>query len=78
MAPQKMAKEAGESMNPNTNVLSNTSPRVVDTVKTWTQVFDILQHNLINCPEDSGDKVTETHATNLRDIAQSELHKIVA
>ena len=40
-------------------------------------MFDILQHELINCPEDSGDEVTETHATKLRDIAQSELHKIV-
>ena len=31
---------------------------------------------LINCPEDLGDEVTETHATKLRYIAQSELHKI--
>jgi hypothetical protein len=42
MAPRKMAKEAGESVNPNTNVISDTSPRAIDTVKTWTQVFDIL------------------------------------
>jgi hypothetical protein len=73
-----MAKAAGESINSNTNVLSDTSPRVIDTVKSWTQVFDILQHELINFPEDSGDEVTETHVTKLRDIAQSELHKISA
>jgi hypothetical protein len=69
MAPWKIAKVVGESMNPNTNFLSYTSLRVVYTMKTWTQVFDILQYDLINCPDDSGDKVTETHVMKLRDIA---------
>jgi hypothetical protein len=55
MAPRKMAKEAGESTNLNTDVLSDTSPRAIDTVKSWTHVFDILEHELINFPEDSGD-----------------------
>jgi hypothetical protein len=73
-----MAKVACESVNMNTDVPSDTSSRAIDTVKTWTQVFDILQHKLINFPEDLGDEVTETHAMKLRDISQSELHKIVA
>jgi hypothetical protein len=60
MAPRKIAKAAGESSSQNIDVLSDTSPRVVDTVKTWTQVFDILQYELIDCPDDSGDEVTET------------------
>ena len=46
-------------------------------MKYWTQVFDIIQHELINCLEDSGDEVTETHATKLRDIAESDIHKMV-
>jgi hypothetical protein len=73
-----MAKAAGKSVNSNTDVLSNTSPRDIDTVKTWMQVFDILQHELINYPEDLGDEATETHAMKLKDITQSDLHKIVA
>jgi len=40
-------------------------------------VFDILEHEMINFPDDSGDEVTKTHETKLRVIAQSELHKIV-
>jgi hypothetical protein len=63
-------------VNPNTDVLSNTSPRAIDTMKTWMQVFDILQYEMINCLEDSGDEVTETHATKLRYIAHLDLHKI--
>jgi hypothetical protein len=39
-------------------------------------VFYILQQELINCPEDLGDEMTETHAMKIRDIAQSELNKI--
>jgi hypothetical protein len=56
----------------------DTTPRAIDTAKSWTQVFGILEHALINCPEYSGDEVNKTHATKLRDIAQLELHKIVA
>jgi hypothetical protein len=78
MAPRKIAKATGESTNPNTDVISDTSLRAIDTVKTWMQVFDILQHKLINCPEESGYEVTETQATKLKYIAQSELHKIAA
>ena len=52
--------------------------RAIDTVKSWTQVFNILQHELINFPEDSSDEVTETYVTKLRDIAESEIQNIVA
>jgi hypothetical protein len=80
MAPRKMMKKtdaAGEGSNPNADVLSDTTPRAIDSVKSWTQVFEILEHEIINCPEDSGDEVDDTHEAKLRYIAQSELHKIV-
>jgi len=65
MVPQKMAKAAGDYMNPKTDILSYTSPRAIDTVKNWMQLFDILKHDLINFPNDSGDKVTKTQETKL-------------
>jgi hypothetical protein len=76
MAPWKAAKASGESSNPNTDIISDTSPRSQNTTKTWTQVFDILEYKLINCPDDSGDEETETQATKYKIVAQSELHKI--
>jgi hypothetical protein len=76
MAPRKTTKASGESSSQNTDVLSDTSPRSIDTVKTWTHVFNILQHELINCPDDLGDEETETLATKYKTVAQSELHKI--
>jgi hypothetical protein len=81
MAPWKMMKKpdmAGEVSNPNVDILSDTTPRATDTVKTWTQVFKILEREIINCPEDSGDEVDESFTAKLRHVAQSELHKIVA
>jgi hypothetical protein len=72
-----MSKATGERLNPNTCSVRHLT-RAVDTVKYWTDVFDILDHELINCPDDLGNEVTETHATKLRDISQSDLHKITA
>jgi hypothetical protein len=76
MAPWKTAKASGESSNPNTNVLSDTSPRTIDAMQTWMQVFDILQYELINFPDDLGDEVTETQDMRFKYVSQSELHKI--
>jgi hypothetical protein len=81
MAPWKMMKNpdaAGEDSNPNTDILSDTTPRAMDTVKSWTQVFEVLEQEIINCPEDSAEEEDDTYAAKLRHIAQSELHKIAA
>jgi hypothetical protein len=39
------------------------------------QVFNILQYELVNCLDDSGDEETETMATKYKNVAQLELHK---
>jgi hypothetical protein len=77
MAPRKMVKATGESLSQNIDVLSDTSLRVMETVKTWMQVCDILQYELRNCPEESDYEGTKTQATKLKYVAQSELNKIV-
>jgi hypothetical protein len=70
-----MIKVVGDGVNLNADVLSDTTPHAIDMVKSWTQVFEILEHELTKCPEDSGDEVNGTHATKLMDIAQSKIHK---
>ena len=69
MAPWKETKASGEISNPNTGVISDTSPRSQDTTKTWMQVFDILQCELINCPNDLGNEEIETQATKYKIVA---------
>jgi hypothetical protein len=80
MAPRKMMKKtnaAGEGSNPNVGVMSDTIPQVIDSVKSMIQVFEIIEHEIINFPKDYGDEVDDTHGAKLRYIAHSELHKIV-
>jgi hypothetical protein len=76
MAPRKETKTTGESSSQNTDVLSDTSPRSIDTIKSWTQVFNILQYELVNCPDNSSDNEKEDLATKYKIVSQSELHKI--
>jgi len=71
-----MVKGIGESSSQNTYVLSDTSMRVVESIKTWMQVCDILQYELDNCPEESDNEGIKTQATKLKYVAQSELHRI--
>jgi hypothetical protein len=74
----KKTDAVGEGSNMNAYILSNTTPRAIDTVKSWTQVFEILEHEVINFPGDFGDEVVDTHGAKLKIIAQFELHKIFA
>ena len=67
----KKTDAAGEGSNPNENVLSDTTPRAIDSVKSWTQVFEVLEHEIINCLEDFSDEVDDTHEAKLIYIAQS-------
>jgi len=80
MAPRKAAKNidaSNDDSNPNAYVLSDTTPRVVDAIKTWKRVYDALEHEIINFPNDSDEEDNDSFTTTLRHVAQSELHKIV-
>jgi hypothetical protein len=76
MPPRKETKVTGESSSQNTDALSDTSPRSIETVKSWTQVFNILQYEMVNCSDDSSDNEKEDISTKYKIVAQSELHKI--
>jgi len=72
MAPRKMlnkSDEAGEGSNLNTDVLSDTTPHVVDSIRSWMHIFEILEREVINFPDDSGDEMTDKIGTKLRAIA---------
>jgi hypothetical protein len=72
----KKLDASSDDSNLNTVVLLDTTSRVTDAIKTWTQVFDVLEHEIINCPDESTEEDDESYTTKLRHVAQSELHKI--
>jgi hypothetical protein len=78
MAPRKVSKADAESSGQGSDDVSNTSPRSIDTVKTWTYISDILQAKLVNCLDDSKDNEKDDLATKYKIIIQAEMHKIAA
>jgi hypothetical protein len=76
MAPRKVPKATSKSPGQNTDVISDTSPRSINTVKTWTNVFNILQYELVNFPDDSSNNENEDLSTKYKTIAQAEMHKV--
>jgi hypothetical protein len=71
-APKK-SEEAGEISNPDGDVISDTTPHVLDSFKSLRQSFLILDYEIRNCPDDFWNEKTEN---KLRYIAESELNKI--
>jgi hypothetical protein len=76
MAPRKAPKTTGESSGQSSDILSDTSPRNIDIVKTWTHVFNTLQYELVNCPDDSSDNEKEDLYIKYKVVSQSEMHKV--
>jgi hypothetical protein len=73
MAPKKGPKKSEDTteiFSPEGDVISDTMPHAIDSIKSWRQIYEILDYEIKNSPNDS-----ENH---LRDIAESELHKIAA
>jgi len=65
----KKHEAAGKDSNPNANVLSDTTPRSMETVKSWMQMFEVLEKEIINCLEDSTEEEDNAYATKIRRIA---------
>jgi hypothetical protein len=66
-APKKR-EEATESSSMKGDVISDTTLHAIDSIKSWRQIFETLDYEIKNFPHDSDNK--------LRDIAESELHKV--
>ena len=63
MAPRKSSKAATESSGQGSDVVSDTSPRSIDTLKTCTYISDILQSESVNFLDDSSDNEKDDLAT---------------
>jgi hypothetical protein len=71
-------KAAAKSSGQGSDVVSDTSPRSINTVKTWTYISDILQSESVNCSDDSSDNEKDDLATRYKIVMQEEMHKITA
>ena len=71
MAPKKAPKkseEVAKRSSPDGDIIYDTIPHAIDSIKSWRQIFETLDYEIKNFPHDADNK--------LRDIEESELHKI--
>ena len=71
MAPKRVLKKVegtNESTGIEVDVIFDTTPHAIDSIKSWRQIFENLDYEIKNFPHDSENK--------LRDIAESKLHKV--
>jgi hypothetical protein len=59
----KKSEDTFEISSPEGDVISNTMPHAIDSIKSWRQIYENLDYEIKNSPNDS-----ENH---LRDIAES-------
>jgi hypothetical protein len=78
MAPRKAFKVATESSGQGSDVVSDTSPRSINTVKTLTYISDILQSESVNCSDDFSDNEKDYLATKYKISIQEKMQKIAA
>ena len=60
------------------DIISDTSPQSIDSIRTWSYVSEVLQSELVNCSDDSSDNEKDDLATKYKIIIQAEMHKIAA
>jgi hypothetical protein len=78
MAPIKASKEIAKSSGQGLDIFSDTSPRSIDSIRTWSYVSEVLQSKLVNCSDDSSDNERDDLATKYKIFVQVEMHKVVA
>ena len=66
-APKK-SEEATESSSPKGEVMSDITPHAIASIKSWRNIFETLDYEIKNFPDDFENK--------LGDIVESELHKV--
>ena len=76
MAPRKTSKASAESLGQGSDNVSDTSPRSVDSVRTWSYISEVLQFDLVNCSDDSSDNEKDDLATTYKIVVQVEMHKV--
>jgi hypothetical protein len=78
MAPRKASKASAEVSGQGSDNVSDTSPRSIDSIRTWSYVSEVLQSDVVNCSDDSSDNEKDDMTTKYKIVVQAEMHKVAA
>jgi hypothetical protein len=78
MALRKASKSTVEVSGQGSDNVSDTSPRSVDSVRTWLYISEVLQSKLVDVSDDSSENEKDNLITKYKIIIQAEMHKVAA
>jgi hypothetical protein len=78
MAPRKVSKATIEVSGQGSDNVSDTSPRSVDSVRTWSYISKVLQSELVDVSDDSSENEKENLITKYKIVIQAQMHKVAA
>ena len=78
MASLKASKASAKVSGQGSVNVSDTSPRSVDSVRTWSYISEVLQSDVVNCSDDSSDNEKDYMTTKYKIVVQAKMHKVVA
>ena len=78
MAPRKASKASVESSGQGSDNVFDTSPKSIDSVKTWSYISEVLQSELVNYSYDSNDNEKDNLVTKYKIVAKAEMHKVAS
>jgi hypothetical protein len=54
----KKSEDTEEMRNPEGDIISDTTPHAIDSIKSWTQISEFLEYEIKNSPTDSRESVS--------------------
>jgi hypothetical protein len=78
MAPWKATKANVKVLGQGSDNVSNTSPRIIDSIPNWSYVSDMLQSELVDYSNDSDDNERDDMTTKYKIVIQSGMHRVAA
>jgi hypothetical protein len=78
MALREASKATVEVSGQGSDNVSDTSPRSIDSVRTWSYISEVLQSKLVDGSDDSSENEKDDLITKYKIIVQAQMHKVVA
>jgi hypothetical protein len=75
MAPRKASKANVEVSGQGSDNVSDTSPRSVDSVRTWSYISEVLQFELVDVLDDSSENEKDDLITKYKIVIQAQMLK---
>jgi hypothetical protein len=75
---KKVQDQSVEEPNPNSDLYSDTTACLTGSIKSWVQVYEILEEEKSTIFDDESEEEDVLNINKLKEVAKSKLHKVAA